>query len=546
MSGIKNLKLRPKLLSAFGICAAITIVVAVLGQSGISRLYDLFRDSVDNNLYCITKIASVKSNVTASSGNMFKAIASTTRKMPQREIEESLRGVDENVIQAKKDFDAYRTAPLDDDERTAGDAFLRDWVTYTAAIRDINGALRSGDSEQLDRLISAVFEPVYKKLTEELDIIISSNGRQANESAETGVETNRQSTWILLVGSLVAVGSAIGLGLVVTNVITQPIFESMHSAAKVADGDLTHPIVEGGKDETGQLLRALANMQSNLKGTVQQIAGASDQLASAAEELTAVTYEGTKALVRQNDEIQQAATAVNQMTAAAEEVARSAANASQASAQTAEEAISGQGQVKQAITAMDTMTLEITDSTQRVQNLASQIRDITKVLDVIRSIAEQTNLLALNAAIEAARAGEQGRGFAVVADEVRALAHRTQDSTGEIESMINKVRQGADEAVQAMGKSQTLALSTQSLATEAGAALERISDGVGRINEQNLIIASAAEEQAQVARSVDRNLTNIQDLSAQSAAGANQTSASTQELSRLAISFNGMVAKFKL
>jgi methyl-accepting chemotaxis protein len=546
MSGIKNLKLRPKLLSAFGICAAITIVVAVLGQSGISRLYDLFRDSVDNNLYCITKVASVKSNVTASSGNMFKAIASTTRKMPQREIEESLRGVDENVIQAKKDFDAYRTAPLDDDERTAGDAFLRDWVTYTAAIRDINGALRSGDSEQLDRLISAVFGPVYKKLTEELDIIISSNGRQANESVETGVETNRQSTWILLVGSLVAVGSAIGLGLVVTNVITQPIFESMHSAAKVADGDLTHPIVEGGKDETGQLLMALANMQSNLKGTVQQIAGASDQLASAAEELTAVTHEGTKALARQNDEIQQAATAVNQMTAAAEEVARSAANASQASAQTAEEAISGQGQVKQAITAMDTMTLEITDSTQRVQNLASQIRDITKVLDVIRSIAEQTNLLALNAAIEAARAGEQGRGFAVVADEVRALAHRTQDSTGEIESMINKVRQGADEAVQAMGKSQTLALSTQSLATEAGAALERISHGVGRINEQNLIIASAAEEQAQVARSVDRNLTNIQDLSAQSAAGANQTSASTQELSRLAISFNGMVAKFKL
>jgi methyl-accepting chemotaxis protein len=387
---------------------------------------------------------------------------------------------------------------------------------------------------------------VYKELTEELDILISSNGRQASESAETGVETNRQSTWILLVGSLVAVGSAIGLGLVVTNVITQPIFESMHSAAKVADGDLTHPIVEGGKDETGQLLMALANMQSNLKGTVQQIAGASDQLASAAEELTAVTHEGTKALARQNDEIQQAATAVNQMTAAAEEVARSAANASQASAQTAEEAISGQGQVKQAITAMDTMTLEITDSTQRVQNLASQIRDITKVLDVIRSIAEQTNLLALNAAIEAARAGEQGRGFAVVADEVRALAHRTQDSTGEIESMINKVRQGADEAVQAMGKSQTLALSTQSLATEAGAALERIRHGLGRINEQNLIIASAAEEQAQVARSVDRNLTNIQDLSAQSAAGANQTSASTQELSRLAISFNGMVAKFKL
>ncbi|WP_370588209.1 methyl-accepting chemotaxis protein [Pseudomonas abietaniphila] len=287
-------------------------------------------------------------------------------------------------------------------------------------------------------------------------------------------------------------------------------------------------------------------MQGNLKGTVQQIANASDQLASAAEELTAVTEDSTQGLQRQNDEIQQAATAVNQMTAAVEEVARNAASASQVSAQTADDAVKGQHQVQQAVSAMNTMTLEINDSTQRVEALAGQIRDITKVLDVIRGIAEQTNLLALNAAIEAARAGEQGRGFAVVADEVRALAHRTQVSTGEIESMITQVRNGADEAVQAMGKSQSIAVNTQTLATEAGLALERISEGVSQINERNLVIASAAEEQAQVAREVDRNLVNIQDLSAQTAAGANQTNASSQELSRLAVSFNAMVGKFTL
>ncbi|WP_449122274.1 methyl-accepting chemotaxis protein [Pseudomonas viridiflava] len=287
-------------------------------------------------------------------------------------------------------------------------------------------------------------------------------------------------------------------------------------------------------------------MQDGLKGTIQQIASASDQLASAAEELSAVTNESTRGLTRQNDEIQQAATAVNQMTAAVEEVARNAVSTSEASKTATEDAVDGRGQVDHTVKGITTMVHEITESTEAVSELAGHVREISKVLDVIRSIAEQTNLLALNAAIEAARAGEQGRGFAVVADEVRALAHRTQASTVEIEGMINTVQSGADGAVAAMGKSLSLATNTQEQALRAGSALEKITQGVATINERNLVIASASEEQAQVAREVDRNLLNIQDLSTQSAAGADQTNASSQELSRLATSFNGMVAKFKL
>lgn len=165
---------------------------------------------------------------------------------------------------------------------------------------------------------------------------------------------------------------------------------------------------------------------------------------------------------------------------------------------------------------------------------------------MIRSTAEQTNLLALNAAIEAARAGEQCRGFAVVADEVRALAARTQASTGEIEGMIGAVQSRADEAGVAMGKSQTLVANTQTLAQATSQALASIADGIGQINDRNLVIASACEEQAHEAREVDRNLVNIQDLSAQTASGANQTAASAQELSRLAVSFNELVKRFKL
>ncbi|MBC8982352.1 methyl-accepting chemotaxis protein [Pseudomonas lurida] len=540
------MKLKSKLLSAFCLCALITVVVAVLGQTGITRLFDLFQSASTNNLVSITKADSVNIAVTAANRDLLKLIVLTAVKARTEEISSALQSLNANHAQAESDFKIYRTTPLDPDEKAAGDNFEREFPVYIAAVQNALTILQSGDIDQASTLVKNSITPMYLKLIDELKVILASNLRQTEESGNEVAATNTQVTWVLMIGSLIAVISAIILGLIVTRMITRPIYEAVQSASRVASGDLTHVIVAGGKDETGQLLRALADMQGSLRGTVQQIADASDQLASAAEELTVVTEDSTRGLLRQNDEIQQAATAVNEMTAAVEEVARNAASTSQVSSQTADDAIKGQRQVQQAVNAMNTMAVEINDSTHRVESLAGQIRDITKVLDVIRGIAEQTNLLALNAAIEAARAGEQGRGFAVVADEVRALAHRTQASTGEIESMIALVRTGADEAVQAMSKSQTIALSTQTLATDAGLALERISEGVSQINERNLVIASAAEEQAQVAREVDRNLVNIQDLSAQTAAGANQTSASSQELSRLAVSFNTMVGKFTL
>ncbi|WP_430736678.1 methyl-accepting chemotaxis protein [Pseudomonas parafulva] len=287
-------------------------------------------------------------------------------------------------------------------------------------------------------------------------------------------------------------------------------------------------------------------MQNSLKTTLHQISDAANQLASAAEELNSVTEDGSRGLLKQNDEIQQAATAVNEMTSSVDEVARNAVSTSEASKAAREQADQGVGQAREAVAAVNNATVEIQASSDTVEHLAGQVKDIAKVLDVIRGIAEQTNLLALNAAIEAARAGEQGRGFAVVADEVRALAARTQSSTVEIEQMIGSVQARADQAVVAMAKSQTLVNNTQQLATATGQALESIASGIASINDRNLVIATACEEQAHVAREVDKNLVNIQDLSTQTAAGAHQTTASAQELSRLAISFNDLVGRFRL
>ncbi|WP_409201645.1 methyl-accepting chemotaxis protein [Pseudomonas brassicacearum] len=290
----------------------------------------------------------------------------------------------------------------------------------------------------------------------------------------------------------------------------------------------------------------MSTMQEKLRDTLQRISGSATQLASAAEELNSVTDESARGLTQQNNEIEQAATAVNEMTSAVEEVARNAVSTSEASKNATTSAGDGRDLVQETVSAIERMSADVQGTAALIGNLANESRDIGKVLDVIRGLADQTNLLALNAAIEAARAGEAGRGFAVVADEVRALAHRTQQSTSEIERMIGSIQSGTEHAVDSMRNSTERAESTLNIARGAGMSLDTINTAIVEINERNLVIASAAEEQAQVAREVDRNLVNIRDLSVQSATGANQTSAASAELSRLAVDLNSMVGRFSL
>ncbi|MFJ7143449.1 methyl-accepting chemotaxis protein [Pseudomonas protegens] len=290
----------------------------------------------------------------------------------------------------------------------------------------------------------------------------------------------------------------------------------------------------------------MVTMQEKLRDTLQRISGSANQLASAAEELDSVTDEGARGLTQQNNEIEQAATAVNEMTSAVEEVARNAVSTSEASQSATQSAGDGRDRVQETVSAIERMTGDVQDTANLIGELANESRDIGKVLDVIRGLADQTNLLALNAAIEAARAGEAGRGFAVVADEVRALAHRTQQSTSEIERMIGSIQSGTEHAVDSMRNSTERAESTLTIARSAGQSLDTINSAINEINERNLVIASAAEEQAQVAREVDRNLVNIRDLSVQSTTGANQTRSASSELSILAVDLNNLVTRFQL
>ncbi|KOG02183.1 Methyl-accepting chemotaxis protein [Pseudomonas syringae pv. solidagae] len=546
MNLLRGTMLSTRLISAFVVCAVVTLGVGFIGYTGITGLKNSVDGIVNNNLISVYSTSNARSNAIAHYRDLHRALLFKFAKADQAKYEDVIRSLADNQQEVEQLFKIYRQTPLQDDERIAGDQFEKSWPAYINASSKVIELAAKGDLESATRLFEQEVDPEYKKANDDLKIIVASNKRQSDEAAVEAVKTSNTAYWSLAVGVVIAFIAAIILGLLVTRSITRPLLGALRTAKQVADGDLSQKIDVSGNDEISTLQSALGIMQINLRDTIQEIANAADQLASASEELNAVTEESAKALIRQNDEIQQAATAVNEMTAAVEEVARNASGASESSEETSRSAIQGRDQVKNAVGSVNTMAEQISQSTEKVTVLATRVNEITGVLAVIQSIAQQTNLLALNAAIEAARAGEQGRGFAVVADEVRALAHRTQASTTDIESMMSQIRAGADEAVIAMNNSRSLAGETRDQAIEAGHALDRITEGVSTINEKNLVIASAAEEQAHVAREVDRNLVNIQDISTQTATGAHQTNASSAELSRLAASFGLLVNKFKL
>ncbi|WP_027600375.1 methyl-accepting chemotaxis protein [Ectopseudomonas oleovorans] len=440
----------------------------------------------------------------------------------------------------------YEALIQSDEERTAYSRYGQLITQYDGLQQRMLAFSAADQLEPLRRLLnedllanSDAVNGVLKQLTD----LVDQQTAAANE--QSAADYSHAIQWLVLLLAATALLTVVFAWLLIRS-ITQPIARAVQAAEVIATGDLSQEIHSEGRDEAARLLQAMKTMQGQLRHTLQGILGSATQLASAAEELNAVTDESSRGLQRQNAEIEQAATAVNQMSSAVDEVARNAVNTSQASQESAGVARDGRDLVQETVGAIATMSEDVQHGATLVGDLAVQVNDIGKVLDVIRSVAEQTNLLALNAAIEAARAGEAGRGFAVVADEVRALAHRTQESTREIETSIGTIQQGTDQAVAAMRSSTERAQSTLEVARGAGHALERIHGAIGGINERNLVIASAAEEQAQVAREVDRNLVNIRELSVQTAAGAEQSSAASAELSRLAVDLNGLVARFRL
>ncbi len=392
--------------------------------------------------------------------------------------------------------------------------------------------------------IRTVTAPLAVDLMDGIDTLAGVNTAGAATSgvaARAAFESGQM--WVIAI-IIIGLALTVSIAIFFTRSIVLPMQTLLNVNQKIAEGDLRGNVEVSGADELTALQQSAATMLSNLKSTINHISESSSLLASAAEEMSAITEESKSGIQRQNVETEQAATAVNEMTVAVEDVARNAVSASKSTQQSGTAAQTGLDRVSQTISSIENLAGAVGQTSNDLEQLAQQTQGIRKVLDVIRAIAEQTNLLALNAAIEAARAGEQGRGFAVVADEVRALAHRTQESTQEIEQMMSGILAGSDKSVLSMQQSSAEAIRTLEIARQAGQAIRDISAAVADINERNLLIATASEQQAHVARSVDQNLMSIKDLSIQSTSAADQTSIASNELSKLAIGLSKVVSRF--
>ena len=539
---VRTMNLAPRSAAFFSLIVLVVFALGIVAVLQMGKLRDSEQDVETNWMASIREIGKMQTGVLRLRLESIRITVTTDEQQRQTRIA-SLSGYRSTLQNTISQYVPLITGPA---ERELYQAVDTDAQQYFKLLDELEPLLRSGDNAAAIALINTRISPMANDLQDKMGKLSDFNDEGAKRSGLDAAATYSNGVTLVIGLLAVTVILTVVLATVLTRSITSPISDALAVAERIAGSDLSREIGISGRDEAGRLLAALAKMQSNLRETIARIADSSTQLASASEEMTAVTEDASRGLVRQNDEVNQAATAVTEMSAAVDEVARNAEAAAQSSRESMEFTRSGIENVAQTLKAIESLASNVASTGEQVKALSGRAQDISKVVEVIRAIAEQTNLLALNAAIEAARAGEQGRGFAVVADEVRALAHRTQQSTQEIEQMISAIQADSTQAVSAMNVSAQMASSSISVAQNADLSLKQIAGTITQINERNLLIATASEEQAQVAREADQNLTSIRELSVQSSAGASQTASACAEMANLAIELNHLVARFKV
>jgi len=405
-------------------------------------------------------------------------------------------------------------------------------------------AYRAAVSQYRDSQVASA--AAMKIMGEQGDILLDRSNKLTTSQTVVRDTDAAHAKNLLLLATALALAFGVLAAWAITRQIVIPLNQTLKVAERVASGDLSHNLISLRQDELGQLQRSMQSMTVGLRDLIGGISDGVTQIASAAEQLSAVTEQTSAGVNSQKVETDQVATAMNEMAATVQEVARNAEEASEAAVAADQQAREGDKVVGEAIAQIEHLASEVGNSTEAMGHLKRESDKIGSVLDVIKSVAQQTNLLALNAAIEAARAGEAGRGFAVVADEVRSLAQRTQKSTEEIEELIVGLQSGTQQVATIMDNSRGLTDSSVELTRRAGNALENITRTVSAIQAMNQQIATAAEQQSAVAEEINRSVLNVRDVSEQTSAASEETAASSAELARLGVYLQSLVGRFKV
>lgn len=457
--------------------------------------------------------------------------------------DDSVKVANGHIATVLKSMGTIKWRGENDELSGAADKATRLIKTYQKEFNELVDAVRAGQ-----KTLYSVMQPLGKAMKASADTLGSSVFTELDQKSgeiSQGVSRTQQlvggvTLVALVLGLLIALWTSFGISrpLKKTNAMLKDISEG--------EGDLTLRLEVRSGDEVGQLAGNFNRFVEKLQGLIGEVAESTEQLAGAAEELSAVTGQSSRGVERQKEETEQVATAMNEMAATVREVARNAEQAATAAGEADAQAASGQQVVEETVGSIQAVATALERAGEVIEGVKAGSETIGTILEVITGISEQTNLLALNAAIEAARAGEHGRGFAVVADEVRTLSQRTQTATEEIRQMIENLKQGVGDSVTAMAASRTGVGEAVARAGSAGEALGRITEAVARITEMNTQIASASEEQTAVSEEINKNVTSIHAVAEETASSSQQASSAAVELARLGERLRGLVAQFQV
>lgn len=497
-----------------------------------SELKTLINGSAENPTFHEDYYDTVTGRLAADLAEARHVLAYTARVFLMEGTDQSLQRL-ESRFNALQDINAKLQPRVP--EQTA--AMLKDAMVALESYMEVlrHSHVLSTAQLEAEHAMNAVYANLRTNIDELLEIQTNFRAKVANSSKITSVTL-----------SLIAIVLAVLIGFTIVKQITSPLNQAVRIAQAIGNRDMTGTAIEPRGDEFGTLLKALEQTRANLSEALGEVGGITTQLAAAAEELSVVTNQTSAGVNNQRIETEQVATAMNEMSATVQEVAQNAEEAAAAAQKADTQAKTGNKALQVALADINQLSEDVNHSAEAIQRLNKDSSSIGTVLTVINSIAEQTNLLALNAAIEAARAGEAGRGFAVVADEVRNLAHRTQESIGQIEQLIVNLQHGSQNAVEMMDNSRTMAHLTLEHAQQASDELAAIMRTVSEIQAMNIQIATAAEEQSAVAEEINASVVNVNNIADQSAAAVEETSASSAELARLGQSLQSLVARFKI
>ncbi|MDI6725570.1 MAG: methyl-accepting chemotaxis protein [Smithellaceae bacterium] len=542
---IGNLKLSKKLLLAPLSLIFFMLVLGMTAYNSLSNQKTALEDIFNNRFKSYQTSATVVKDIANVHANLYKVISWANAKYDDKKIDllvkEQVAAIEQAGGVIGKTLQKEGLTP---EEKLLYQSVMSEFEAYKKA------GLAALDLATTDLNMATMYmvtaDDKFQILYNSFKNLLELENKLSRERYNFSLDSFRSAVTILILVLVIAIGVSVLISILVTKLITAPINDAISATIKVTEGDLTQHLEIFSTDEIGQMVSAIQTMVGKLKSVLTEVKSAAHTLASASEELSASSEQMSRGVAEQSGRASQIATSSSEMSQTVMDIAKNASSISSAAADTAKTARDGGEVVRGSVDEVKAIADTVKDSAQMVSSLGKRSKQIGEIASVISDIADQTNLLALNAAIEAARAGEQGRGFAVVADEVRKLAERTAKATSEIGGMIKAIQDEVQSTTVSMNKGTERVKVGVEYSTKAGEALNKIVKSVEGLQSMVQQIASATEEMSTVSEEISGDIETIATVSKETSSSSEQIARSSSDLARLAIKLSDIVGQFKV